>query len=53
MMKVGTDYIKFLKIKRRCKIMENFPVQEVFTAVMAVVSYLLGLLTRGFNKKKN
>lgn len=32
--------------------MEGFPVNEVVTAVMAVVSYLLGLLTRGLNKKK-
>lgn len=32
--------------------MEGFPVNEVVTAVMAVVSYFLGLLTRGFNKKK-
>lgn len=31
--------------------MENFPVTEVVTAVMAVVSYLLGLLTRGIKKK--
>lgn len=32
--------------------MDSFPVQEVITAAMAIVSYLLGLLTRGINKKK-
>lgn len=31
--------------------MENFPVAEIATAIMAVVSYLLGLLTKGKMKK--
>lgn len=47
------DYRNFIVFKRRCEIMDNFPLQEVATAVMAVVSYLLGLATRGFKKKKN
>lgn len=31
--------------------MENFPVAEIATAIMAIVSYFLGLLTKNIKKK--
>ena len=31
-------------------IMENFPIAEVTTAIMALVGYLLGRITRKVNK---